>query len=86
MDPTSRRRSQRFSEPVRRRWARRPRRQRRRNVPCRRPAEPVTTDDLIRGAAQDLEDYQRLTAEGRLGEAGQRLESLKQKLQQLQTR
>jgi uncharacterized membrane protein (UPF0182 family) len=44
----------------------------------------ASRDDLIRSAARDLEDYQRLTAEGRLGEAGQRLESLKQKLQQLQ--
>ncbi len=50
------------------------------------PAAPATTDSLIRGAAQDLEEYQRLTAEGRLGEAGQRLESLKQKLQELQSR
>jgi uncharacterized membrane protein (UPF0182 family) len=47
-------------------------------------APPASTSDLIRSAAQDLEDYQRLTAEGRLGEAGQRLESLKQKLEQLQ--
>jgi uncharacterized membrane protein (UPF0182 family) len=44
----------------------------------------ASSEELIRSAAQDLEDYQRLTAEGRLGEAGQRLESLKQKLQQLQ--
>jgi uncharacterized membrane protein (UPF0182 family) len=50
------------------------------------PGASASSDDLIRGAAQDLEDYQRLTAEGRLGEAGQRLESLKQKLQQLQNR
>ena len=50
------------------------------------PAAPATTDDLIRSAAKDLEDYQRLTAEGKLGEAGQRLESLKQKLQDLQNR
>ena len=47
---------------------------------------PASADDLIRSAAQDLEDYQRLTAEGKLGEAGQRLESLKQKLQDLQNR
>jgi len=39
---------------------------------------------LITGAARDLAEYQRLTAEGKLGEAGQRLESLKQKLDQLQ--
>src|SRR5262249_5842435 len=38
---------------------------------------------LIRQAADDLEAYQRLTAEGKLGEAGQRLEALKLKLQQL---
>jgi len=38
---------------------------------------------LIAGAAKDLADYQRLTAEGKLGEAGQKLEQLKQKLDQL---
>jgi len=47
---------------------------------------PATPDALIRSAAQDLEDYQKLTAEGKLGEAGQRLEALKQKLQELQNR
>lgn len=41
---------------------------------------------LIRGAAADLSDYQRLTAEGKLGEAGQKLEHLKQKLDQLKAR
>lgn len=39
---------------------------------------------LITGAAQDLADYQRLTAEGRLAEAGKKLEDLKRKLDQLQ--
>lgn len=39
---------------------------------------------LIAGAAQDLADYQRLTAEGKLAEAGQKLENLKRKLEQLQ--
>ena len=38
---------------------------------------------LIAGAARDLAEYQRLTAEGKLGEAGQRLEALKQKLDRL---
>ncbi len=38
---------------------------------------------LIDQAARDLADYQRLTAEGKLGEAGQRLESLKRVLEQL---
>jgi uncharacterized protein len=41
---------------------------------------------LISGAAQDLADYQRLTAEGKLGEAGQKLEQLKQKLDELNRR
>jgi uncharacterized membrane protein (UPF0182 family) len=50
------------------------------------PATPATPDELIRSAAKDIEDYQRLTSEGKLGEAGQRLESLKQKLQDLQNR
>jgi uncharacterized membrane protein (UPF0182 family) len=40
-------------------------------------------DALIAAAARDLQEYQRLTAEGKLGEAGQRLEALKQKLDQL---
>jgi len=39
---------------------------------------------LISDAARDLADYQRLTSEGKLGEAGQHLESLKQKLDELQ--
>jgi hypothetical protein len=41
---------------------------------------------LIAGASKDLADYQRLTAEGKLGEAGQKLEQLKQKLEQLNAR
>ncbi len=41
-------------------------------------------NSLITGAAKDLADYQRLTAEGKLGEAGQKLEQLKQKLDELQ--
>jgi uncharacterized membrane protein (UPF0182 family) len=41
---------------------------------------------LISEAARDLADYQRLTAEGKLGEAGQKLESLKYKLEELQRR
>jgi len=38
---------------------------------------------LIDQAARDLADYQRLTAEGKLGEAGARLESLKKTLDRL---
>jgi uncharacterized membrane protein (UPF0182 family) len=40
---------------------------------------------LIAQAAKDLSDYQRLTAEGKLGEAGQKLEHLKHTLEQLNT-
>jgi uncharacterized protein len=49
-----------------------------------KPAADLNT--LITGAAKDLADYQRLTAEGKLGEAGQKLDQLKQKLDQLNAR
>jgi uncharacterized membrane protein (UPF0182 family) len=51
----------------------------------RRGAAPVPADVqiLIDQAARDLGDYQRLTAEGKLAEAGQRLESLKKTLEKL---
>ncbi len=45
-------------------------------------AEDVNT--LIGEAARDLSDYQQLTAAGKLGEAGQKLEALKRTLEQLQ--
>ena len=45
---------------------------------------PSDRNALIAEAAQDLADYQRLTADGKLAEAGQRLEDLKRKLAQLQ--
>jgi hypothetical protein len=47
---------------------------------------PADTNGLISAAAKDLADYQRLTAEGKLGEAGQKLEALKQKLEALNRR
>ena len=43
-------------------------------------------DALIAEAAKDLAEYQRLTAEGKLGEAGQKLEELKRTLDRLSTR
>jgi uncharacterized protein len=49
-----------------------------------KPAGDVNA--LIVGAAKDLADYQRLTAEGKLGEAGQKLEQLKRKLDELSAR
>ena len=41
---------------------------------------------LIAEAAKDLADYQRLTAEGKLAEAGKKLEELKRALDKLNTR
>jgi uncharacterized membrane protein (UPF0182 family) len=52
--------------------------------PSSAPLEPPDLNALIAGAAQDLAEYQRLTSEGKLGEAGQRLEALKRKLDELQ--
>jgi uncharacterized membrane protein (UPF0182 family) len=52
------------------------------------PAAPASADvqALIAAAAQDLAEYQRLTAEGKLGEAGQKLEHLKRTLDELSKR
>jgi uncharacterized membrane protein (UPF0182 family) len=51
------------------------------------PSAPqASLDPLIAEAARDLADYQRLTAEGKLGEAGQKLEQLKRALDQLARR
>jgi len=63
-------------------------------APGPRPTSAATetraaTEDvnaLIAGAARDLSDYQQLTAAGKLGEAGQKLEALKRKLEELQRR
>jgi len=49
-----------------------------------RPAAGLNA--LIAEAAKDLAAYQRLTAEGKLGEAGQKLEELKRALDKLNTR
>ncbi|HEY3626159.1 MAG TPA: UPF0182 family protein [Terracidiphilus sp.] len=50
------------------------------------PNAAPDVNTLIDDAARDLNDYQRLTAEGKLGEAGQKLEQLKQKLDALSKR
>ena len=48
-------------------------------------AAPATdVNGLIHAAAQDLQDYQQLTAQGRLAEAGQKLQDLKARLAALQ--
>jgi uncharacterized membrane protein (UPF0182 family) len=52
-------------------------------------ASPQSAEDLnalIAQAAKDLADYQRLTSEGKLGEAGQKLEELKRTLDELNKR
>jgi uncharacterized membrane protein (UPF0182 family) len=47
-------------------------------------AKPIEdTNTLITEAAKDFADYQRLTSEGKLGEAGQKLDDLKHVLDQL---
>jgi hypothetical protein len=50
------------------------------------PQPTADLDALIAQAAKDLADYQRLTAEGKLGEAGQKLEELKRTLDKLNAR
>jgi uncharacterized membrane protein (UPF0182 family) len=55
-------------------------------APITSAKQGIDRDALIAEAAKDLADYQRLTAEGKLGEAGKKLEELKRKLDQLNTR
>jgi hypothetical protein len=56
-------------------------------TPASAAAQPAADHNaLIAEAAKDLSDYQRLTAEGKLGEAGQKLEELKRTLDKLNTR
>jgi uncharacterized protein len=55
-------------------------------VPAGAPQPAGNVDGLIREAARDLSEYQRLTSEGKLGEAGQKLEELKRALDRLNTR
>jgi uncharacterized membrane protein (UPF0182 family) len=47
------------------------------------PQPAAEFNALIAEAGRDLADYQRLTAEGKLGEAGQKLEELKRALDKL---
>jgi uncharacterized membrane protein (UPF0182 family) len=50
------------------------------------PSPNANRDALIVEASRDLADYQHLTSEGKLGEAGQKLEHLKHALEQLNAR
>jgi hypothetical protein len=54
--------------------------------PAGAPQPEASLNGLITEAARDLGDYQRLTAEGKLGEAGQKLEQLKRALDKLNAR
>jgi len=47
------------------------------------PAPANDTQSLIAEAGRDFDDYQRLTAAGKLGEAGQKLDALKRTLDRL---
>ena len=49
------------------------------------PQPAIDLKPTIAEAAKDLADYQRLTAEGKLGEAGQKLEELKRAIDKLNT-
>jgi uncharacterized membrane protein (UPF0182 family) len=46
-------------------------------------APPLTVQQLINKAVQEFEEYQRLTSQGKLGEAGQKLEQHKRTLEEL---
>jgi hypothetical protein len=51
-----------------------------------KPAPAQDLNSLIAQAGKDFEDYQRLTAAGKMAEAGQKLESLKQVIEKLNAR
>jgi len=46
-------------------------------------AAPAKLEDLINRAIQEFDEYQRLTAQGKLAEAGQKLEQHKQTLEEI---
>jgi uncharacterized membrane protein (UPF0182 family) len=50
------------------------------------PTPQQDTQQLVNQALQDLDDYQRLTAQGKLGEAGQKLESARRTLEEAKRR
>jgi uncharacterized protein len=53
-------------------------------TPAAGAAQAEDRNALIHAAAQDLQYYEQLTAQGRLGEAGQKLDDLKAKLAALE--
>jgi len=54
-------------------------------TPSGTPQPAANVNSLISQASQDFADYQRLTSEGKLAEAGQKLDDLKRVLDQLST-
>jgi hypothetical protein len=52
-------------------------------APQPQSAPSQNTQQLIKQATEDFDEYQRLTREGKFGEAGQRLESLKRTMEEL---
>jgi hypothetical protein len=54
-------------------------------APSGTPQPAANVNALIKQASQDFADYQRLTSEGKLAEAGQKLDDLKRVLDQLST-
>jgi uncharacterized membrane protein (UPF0182 family) len=55
-------------------------------APAGKPQPEQDLKSLIAQAGKNFNDYQRLTAEGKLGEAGQKLEALKQVIEKLNSR
>jgi uncharacterized membrane protein (UPF0182 family) len=55
-------------------------------APAGKPQPEQDLKSLIAQAGKNFNDYQRLTAEGKLGEAGQKLEALKQVIEKLNAR
>jgi uncharacterized membrane protein (UPF0182 family) len=55
------------------------------SAPSGAPQPAANVNTLITQASQDFADYQRLTSEGKLAEAGQKLDDLKRVLDQLST-
>jgi uncharacterized membrane protein (UPF0182 family) len=52
-------------------------------APAASPTPSQTVQQLINKAVQEFEEYQRLTSQGKLGEAGQKLEQHKRTLEEL---
>lgn len=55
----------------------------RQSVPAAAPTPSANIQQLINRAVEEFEEYQRLTSQGKLGEAGQKLEQHKRTLEEL---